>query len=88
MGGSNATVITAACSAAAAVVVVVVVVVLVVVLIKIRRRKHSSEVQEAINFEENDLVSTNTFSGGLSVSHIEEDPFADDFKENKFVGQI
>ena len=83
--GNNTIVIAASCSAAAAVVVVVL---LVVVLIKIRRRKQTSCDQEAINFEQNDLEPANTFSGGLSPSNIEEDPFAADFKEDKFIDKI
>ena len=84
-GGSNTTIIIAACSAAAAVVVVAL---LVVLLIKIRSRKQTSCEQEADNFERNDFESTNSFSGGLTVSNIEEDPFADDFKEDKFIDKI
>ena len=44
--------------------------------------------QEAENFGQNDLEASNTFSGGLSISHIEEDPFVGDFKEEKFIDKI
>ena len=84
-GGSKTTIIAAACAAAAAIIVVVS---LHVILIKIRRRKQSSVEQEAGSFEQNDLEATNSFSGELSISHIEEDPFADDFKEDKFFDKI
>ena len=85
MSVRNATLIIAACSAAAFVVVAVL---LVVILFKFRSRKCASSKQEADNFEQNDFESTNTFSGGLSASNIEEDPFAVDFKEDNFVDQI
>ena len=85
-GGSIVAVI-AGCSAASAVVVVL----LVVVLIKVRSMKHASSGQEAENVEQNDLEytkCTNSFSDGLSVTHIKEDPFANDFKEDKFIDKI
>ena len=44
--------------------------------------------KESDNLEQNEFDTSNTFSGGLSVSHIEEDPFANDFKEDKFIDKI
>ena len=72
------------CAAAAAAVVVAL---LVVIFIKIRSKKHSSIDQEQDDVEHNDLEGTNTFSMGFSTSNIEEDPFANDFKEGKFIDQ-
>ena len=40
--------------------------------------------QDAENIEQYDLEETNALSRGLSISHIEEDQFADDFNEDKF----
>ena len=82
--GSKVAII-AGCTASAAIVVVVV---LVVVLIKIRSRKQTSGDQESDELEQNDFEATNAFSAGLSVSHIEEDPFANDFIEDKFIDKI
>ena len=82
---NNNTTITAACAAAGAVVVITL---LVVLLIKIQSRKKTRGEQEVDNFEQDYLEATNSFSGGLSISHVEEDPFANDFKEDKFFGQI
>ena len=64
------TIITAACAAAAAIIVVAV---LVVIFIKIVHRKHANFEQEAEDFEQNELESTNSLSGGISISHIEDD---------------
>ena len=61
---------------------------LAVVLVKIRSRKRASGEQEADGVEQNDFESTNSFSGGLQVSNIEEDPFANDFKEDRFIDNI
>ena len=84
-GGNKTTLIPATCSAVAAVVVVAA---LAVILIKLRSRKQMSCEQEADNVEQNIFESSNGFSGGLSISHVEEDPFAGDFKEDKFIDQI
>ena len=84
MGGST-TVIAAACATAAAVVVVSL---LVILLVKILNKKQASGEQQATYVEQNNFESIDGFSGGLSVSHIEEDPFASDFKEDKFINQI
>ena len=83
-GGSNIVIITA-CTAVTAVVLVSLVI---VILIKIRSRKQASPKQEAENLEQNDFEHSNSFYGVLSVSNIEEDPFADDFKEDKFMNKI
>ena len=56
-------------------------------LIKIRSRKQASGEKEADYVEQNDL-KTNDFSGGLSISHIQEEPFADDFKDDKFIDKF
>ena len=61
---------------------------LVVVLIKIWSRNQAGGEQELDNLEQNDFEATNAFSGGLSVLHIEGDPFANDFQENKLIENI
>ena len=81
INGNNTTII-ATCAPAAAVVVVIL---FVVVLIKILRRNQGSSKDESDNLEQYDMEGTNIFSGVLSASNIKEDPFAEDFKEDKFV---
>ena len=83
-GGSSAATI-AGCSAAAAAVVVSL---LVVLLVKIRSKKHAISAQESDNFERKDFESPNNFSMGFSTTNVNEDPFAEDFKEDKFIDQI
>ena len=83
--GKTTTIITVAC---VAIVVIVVIILLVVILIKFRSKNQTSEEQKSDNFEQNDIESTNTFSMPFSNSNVEEDPFAEDFKENKFIDQI
>ena len=80
INGSNRAIISA-CAAAAAVV-------LVVILIQILCRKQGSIEHESDNLEQYDMEATNIFSGVLSVSNIKEEPFAEDFKEDKFVNKI
>ena len=84
LNDNKTTIITSVC----VVVAVVVVVSVVVVLLRIRHKKGSNEEHESIDLEQNDFESMNSFSGGLSVSHVEEDPFANDFKEEKFIDQM
>ena len=85
--GNETNIIAAACSAAAAAAAAVAVL-FAVVLIRIRRIWQASEEQESDNVEQNDFETTNSFTGGMPVSNIEEDPFADDFKEDKFIDKI
>ena len=82
--GNDTIIIASACSAIAAVIVVVVIV---VVLNKIRNMKQSISKHESDNFEVNSFEMTNTFPGELPNPHIEEDPFAADFKD-AFIVQI
>ena len=79
---NNATIITAVCVAIAAIIIISL---LVVLLIKIRGRKLLSEEQESDNFEGNDTESMNSFSTALTISNVEEDPFANDFKEDQII---
>ena len=85
MSGSKTIIIASACSV---VVAAVVVFLLIVILIKIRIRKQLISGHEVDNYEQNDFEATNSFSCGLSVSYIEDDLFADDFKEDKFIDRI
>ena len=57
-------------------------------MIRFRGRKRASEEHDADNFGQKDFYTANTFSGKLSFSNVEEDPFAKDFKEDKFIDQI
>ena len=66
--------------------IIIVMALFVVVLIKIQSRKQESNLKK--DFEQNDLEAGNSFSRGLSISHVEEDPFVDDFKENKLIDKI
>ena len=78
-------IITSVCVAIAAIIIISL---LVVLLNNIRKRKQLIEDQESYNFEGNNLESNNGFSSGISISNIEEDPFANDFKEDKFIDHI
>ena len=62
--------------------------VFVVVLLLIRGKNQSSEEHESFEFEQSIFEASNSFLGGLSVSYIEEDPFANDFKDDKFIDKI
>ena len=55
-----------------------------VLLFKILNKKQSSG-EEKDDFEQSDFKPANSFSVGFSILHIEEDPFANDFKEDKFI---
>ena len=88
---SSATIIISVCAAVAAVVIVSL---LVVVLIRFVNKKRMSSEQEqeqeqdADNFEGSASEIKSSFTIGMTSTSIEEDPFADDFKEDKFINQI
>ena len=44
--------------------------------------------QEMNSSEQKDFETIYAFALGLSVTSIEEDPFANDFEEGKFIDQI
>ena len=51
-------------------------------------RSDQEQEQDLINFEEKVSETGITFTIGMTSTSIEEDPFAEDFKEDKFVNQI
>ena len=69
---------------------VIIISLLVVLLIHIRNNKQTSGEQDldSDKIEGSVLETTNTFTSGVMSTNIEEDPFADDFKEDKFIDQI
>ena len=83
---SKITIIIAACVAIAEVIIILI---LVILLIRIRKNKQLSSGQEQEQEQEgNDFETANAFSSVISITSIEEDPFADDFKEYKSINQM
>ena len=68
---------------------IVVVCLLVVILVWIRK-KQINKLQETESFQQNasDISGVNDLSAVLPVSNIEEDPFANDFKEEDIVNHL
>ena len=75
----NNTIIISVCSAIAAILVVTI---LIVLLIRMQNNKISSD-----EIDENEM-SGNNFQTTFSTHNIEEDPFAKDFKEDEYFGNI
>ena len=83
---STLTVVTTTCGSAAAVVIIAI---LVVLLVRIRATKQDMAIDmEPEDFEQKGDNTKCTLSMVLSIMDAEEDPFTNDFKEDKFLNQM
>ena len=71
--------------------VIVVLIIVLLVLLYIRRQKYKGnelKKAESVDFENEGTETISNLTSAKDVTHIEEDPFADDFKEDNFINGI
>ena len=70
------------------VIIAAILIVSLLVAVVIHKNKGIAERKELNSFERSDVEAVSTFEACLVNDRIEEDPFAEDFKEDKFTIQV
>ena len=71
--------------------VTVVLIIVLIVLLCIRRQKHKGnglKKAESVDLENEGTETISNLTSAKNVTQIEEDPFADDFKEDSVINEI